>query len=41
MSMAKGKYTFRIDMGNTAGGVYYYTLRQGSQHITNKMILVK
>ena len=41
MSLAKGKYTYRIDMNNVAGGVYYYTLRQGSQHITNKMILVK
>jgi len=41
LSLARGTYSYRIDMQNVAGGVYYYTLHQGSQQITRKMVLVK
>lgn len=37
----KGEYTYSIDMDNFSSGVYFYTLTQGNQQITKKMILMK
>ena len=39
--MAAGNYDFTISMDKFASGVYFYTLRQGSNSMTKKMILLK
>jgi hypothetical protein len=36
-----GTYAFNVNMDNVASGVYFYTLMQGNQQITKKMILMK
>ncbi len=38
---AKGEYTYTIKMENFASGVYFYTLQQGTNSITKKMLLLK
>jgi hypothetical protein len=37
----KGDYQFNINMNKLSSGVYFYTLIQGSQQITKKMVLLK
>ena len=37
----EGEYTYKVSMDQFSSGVYFYTLEQGSQHITKKMILLK
>lgn len=37
----QGDYNYQITMDNLSSGVYFYTLTQGSQQITKKMILLK
>ena len=41
LTMGKGQYEYRIDMNGISSGVYYYTLHQGSQQITKKMVLLR
>ncbi|MGB9592380.1 MAG: T9SS type A sorting domain-containing protein, partial [Candidatus Kryptoniota bacterium] len=36
-----GTYIYNINMDNFGSGVYFYTLTQGSNSITKKMILMK
>lgn len=36
-----GAYTYEINMDNFASGVYFYSLKQGSNLITKKMLLLK
>ncbi len=36
-----GNYTYNVNMDNFASGVYFYTLRQGSNVLTKKMLLLK
>ncbi len=36
-----GVYTYDLNMDNLSSGVYFYTLTQGYQQITKKMILLK
>ncbi len=36
-----GSYSYNINMDSFASGVYFYTLRQGSNLITKKMLLLK
>ena len=36
-----GEYTYNISMDKFASGVYFYTLRQGANSITKKMLLLK
>lgn len=36
-----GNYTYNVNMEQFASGVYFYTLRQGSNSITRKMLLLK
>lgn len=36
-----GEYTYNINMDNFASGVYFYSLRQGANSITKKMLLLK
>jgi len=36
-----GEYTYNINMNKFASGVYFYTLRQGTNSITKKMLLLK
>lgn len=38
---AKGEYTYTIKMDNFASGVYFYTLQQGTNLMTKKMLLLK
>ncbi len=37
----KGDYTYNISMDNISSGVYFYTLIQGNQVVTKKMVLLK
>lgn len=37
----KGTYSFNVNMDKFASGVYFYTLRQGTNSITKKMMLLK
>lgn len=36
-----GEYIYNVNMDRFASGVYFYTLRQGSNSITKKMLLLK
>ena len=36
-----GEYTYNLNMDRFASGVYFYTLRQGSNFMTKKMVLLK
>lgn len=36
-----GEYTFDVNMDRFASGVYFYTLRQGANALTKKMLLLK
>jgi hypothetical protein len=36
-----GNYSYNVNMDNFAGGVYFYTLREGASAITKKMLLLK
>lgn len=36
-----GEYTFNVNMDRFASGVYFYTLRQGPNTLTKKMLLLK
>ncbi len=38
---AKGNYIYSVNMDRFASGVYFYTLQQGSNLLTKKMILLK
>ncbi|MHB8579804.1 MAG: T9SS type A sorting domain-containing protein [Ignavibacteriaceae bacterium] len=37
----KGDYNYQVTMDNLSSGVYFYTLIQGNQQITKKMVLLK
>ena len=37
----KGAYEYNVSMDNLSSGVYFYTLTQGSQTLTKKMMLLK
>ena len=37
----KGEYEYNVSMDNLSSGVYFYTLTQGSQTLTKKMMLLK
>jgi hypothetical protein len=37
----QGDYNYQITMDNLSSGVYFYTLTQGNQQMTKKMILLK
>ncbi len=39
--MSKGEHNYIVNMDNFASGVYFYALRQGSNIITKKMVLLK
>lgn len=41
MAQAHQKYTYNVSMDRFATGVYFYTLQQGSNIMTKKMILLK
>ena len=36
-----GEYTFDVSMNSFASGAYFYTLREGTEEITRKMLLLK
>lgn len=36
-----GSYIYNVDMSSLASGVYFYTLREGTNAITKKMLLLK
>jgi len=36
-----GEYVYNVNMGKFVSGVYFYTLRQGNNSISKKMLLVK
>lgn len=36
-----GEYTYNVNMDRFASGIYFYTLRQGSNSVTKKMVLLK
>lgn len=38
---AQGSYSFKVDMNDLSSGVYFYTLRQGNNIQTKKMMLLK
>ncbi len=40
-NLSKGEHQYSISMDNFATGVYFYTLRQGNNVITKKMVLLK
>ncbi len=37
----KGDYNYQVTMDNLSSGVYFYTLIQGNQELTKKMVLLK
>ncbi|MHB8578889.1 MAG: T9SS type A sorting domain-containing protein [Ignavibacteriaceae bacterium] len=37
----KGDYNYQVNMDNLSSGVYFYTLIQGNQQLTKKMVLMK
>jgi len=37
----KGEHEYNVNMDNLSSGVYFYTLTQGAQTITKKMVLLK
>jgi len=37
----KGDYNYNVTMDNLSSGVYFYTLIQGNQQLTKKMVLLK
>jgi hypothetical protein len=37
----KGEYQLNLNMNNLSSGVYFYTLTQGAQQVTKKMVLLK
>lgn len=39
--LSSGQHQFNVQMDNFASGIYFYTLRQGSNIITKKMVLLK
>ncbi len=39
--LSKGEHQYNVNMDNFATGVYFYSLRQGSNVITKKMVLLK
>ena len=36
-----GEYVYNVNMDKFVSGVYFYTLRQGNNSISKKMLLVK
>jgi len=38
---AAGVYVYNVTMDNLSSGVYFYTLQQGSNTMTKKMLLLK
>jgi hypothetical protein len=36
-----GQYVFDVNLNDVASGIYFYTLRQGTNSITKKMMLLK
>jgi hypothetical protein len=36
-----GEYTFDVSMNSFASGAYFYSLREGTEEITRKMLLLK
>jgi|YelNatPaOPRAMG01_1025707.scaffolds.fasta_scaffold13027_4 hypothetical protein len=41
MAQAHVRYTYNVSLDNFASGVYFYSLRQGANVITKKMLLMK
>ncbi len=39
--MSKGEHNYIVNMDNFASGIYFYTLQQGGNIITKKMVLLK
>jgi len=39
--MNKGNFTYNVKMDNLSSGIYFYTLAQGNQVVTKKMVLLK
>ena len=37
----KGDYNYQVTMDNLSSGIYFYTLIQGNQQITQKMVFMK
>ena len=37
----KGDYNYQVNMDNLSSGIYFYTLIQGNQQLTKKMVLMK
>jgi hypothetical protein len=38
---SRGEYTYDVSMNNLASGVYFYTLREGPESMTRKMLLLR